>query len=145
MVLFDAGARVMAPAVAAAAARLGGLTRIVRYDVRQMSDYQEIDAVDQRILGVLQDDALGLAAAQGTAARKNDNRGEHTVSAGFLTVPASRLAAEGEHDLLLEECFGPVTVVARYEDDSEVRGVLSRLTGNLTATVQLSAGEAAVL
>ncbi|MFI1417819.1 aldehyde dehydrogenase (NADP(+)) [Streptomyces sp. NPDC020731] len=69
--------------------------------------------------------------------------GEHTVSAGFLTVPASRLAQEGEHDLLLEECFGPVTVVARYEDDSEVRGVLSRLPGNLTATVQLSAGEAA--
>ncbi|MEU2900487.1 aldehyde dehydrogenase (NADP(+)) [Streptomyces sp. NPDC001273] len=69
--------------------------------------------------------------------------GEHTVSAGFLTVPASRLAQEGAHDLLLEECFGPVTVVARYEDDSEVRGVLSRLPGNLTATVQLSAGEAA--
>ncbi|MEU3096552.1 aldehyde dehydrogenase (NADP(+)) [Streptomyces sp. NPDC006967] len=69
--------------------------------------------------------------------------GEHTVGAGFLTVPASRLAQEGAHDLLLEECFGPVTVVARYEDDSEVRGVLSRLPGNLTATVQLSAGEAA--
>ena len=69
--------------------------------------------------------------------------GEHTVSAGFLTVPASRLAAEGEHDLLLEECFGPVTVVARYEDETEVKAVLSRLPGNLTATVQLSEEEAA--
>ncbi|WP_079105245.1 aldehyde dehydrogenase (NADP(+)) [Streptomyces prasinopilosus] len=69
--------------------------------------------------------------------------GEHTVSAGFLTVPASRLAAEGEHDLLLEECFGPVTVVVRYEDDAEVRTVLSRLPGNLTATVHLSEEEAA--
>ncbi|MGQ4445462.1 aldehyde dehydrogenase family protein, partial [Streptomyces violaceoruber] len=69
--------------------------------------------------------------------------GEHTVSAGFLTVPAARLAAEGEHDLLLEECFGPVTVVARYQDEGEVRGVLSRLPGNLTATVQLSAEEVA--
>ncbi|MDN0195052.1 aldehyde dehydrogenase (NADP(+)) [Streptomyces sp. S.PNR 29] len=68
---------------------------------------------------------------------------EHTVSAGFLTVPASRLAQEGEHDLLLEECFGPVTVVARYEDEAEVRAVLSRLPGNLTATVQLSSDEAA--
>ncbi|TGA85358.1 aldehyde dehydrogenase (NADP(+)) [Streptomyces sp. MZ04] len=68
---------------------------------------------------------------------------EHTVSAGFLTVPAARLAAEGEHDLLLEECFGPVTVVARYEDDAEITAVLSRLPGNLTATVQLSAREAA--
>lgn len=69
--------------------------------------------------------------------------GEHTVSAGFLTVPASRLARSGEHDLLLEECFGPVTVVARYADEAEVREVLSRLPGNLTATVQLSAEEAA--
>ncbi|MEV5433042.1 aldehyde dehydrogenase (NADP(+)) [Streptomyces sp. NPDC052701] len=69
--------------------------------------------------------------------------GEHTVSAGFLTVPAGRLTREGEHDLLLEECFGPVTVVARYEDEDEVRGVLARLPGNLTATVHLSEREAA--
>ncbi|GHH73695.1 aldehyde dehydrogenase [Streptomyces sulfonofaciens] len=69
--------------------------------------------------------------------------GEHTVSAGFLTVPAARLAEPGAHDLLLEECFGPVTVLARYEDDAEAAAVLSRLPGNLTATVHLSAGEAA--
>lgn len=68
--------------------------------------------------------------------------GEHTVSAGFLTVPAGKLAGEGEHDVLLEECFGPVTVVARYDDDAEARAVLSRLPGNLTATVHLSAEEA---
>ncbi|WP_079024978.1 aldehyde dehydrogenase (NADP(+)) [Streptomyces leeuwenhoekii] len=68
---------------------------------------------------------------------------EHTVSPGFLTVPAGRLAEEGEHDLLLEECFGPVTVVARYEDEAEVRSVLTRLPGNLTATVHLSEREAA--
>ncbi|MFE4248872.1 aldehyde dehydrogenase (NADP(+)) [Streptomyces sp. NPDC056910] len=69
---------------------------------------------------------------------------EHTVSPGFLTVPARRLATDGgDHDLLLEECFGPVTVVARYEDDAEVTSVLSRLPGNLSATVHLSEGEAA--
>ncbi|MFG2646188.1 aldehyde dehydrogenase (NADP(+)) [Streptomyces sp. NPDC048436] len=68
---------------------------------------------------------------------------EHTVSPGFLTVPAAKLAADGEHDLLLEECFGPVTVVARYEDESEISSVLTRLPGNLTATVQLSSDEAA--
>ncbi|MEU1502350.1 aldehyde dehydrogenase (NADP(+)) [Streptomyces sp. NPDC005732] len=69
--------------------------------------------------------------------------GEHTVSPGFLTVPAAKLTTAGEHDLLLEECFGPLTVLVRYEDDSEARAVLSRLPGNLTATVQLSAEEAA--
>ncbi|MGV4985224.1 aldehyde dehydrogenase (NADP(+)) [Streptomyces sp. NRAIS4] len=69
--------------------------------------------------------------------------GAHTVSAGLLTVPANRLASPGAHDLLLEECFGPVTVVARYDGEAEAAAVLSRLPGNLTATVQLSAEEAA--
>ncbi|MET9518846.1 aldehyde dehydrogenase (NADP(+)) [Streptomyces sp. NPDC002994] len=69
--------------------------------------------------------------------------GEHTVSAGFLTVPAQVLTSEGPHDLLLEECFGPVTVVARYEDPAEIGAVLSRLPGNLTATLQLSTEELA--
>ncbi|WP_320776039.1 aldehyde dehydrogenase (NADP(+)) [Streptomyces sp. CRN 30] len=69
--------------------------------------------------------------------------GEHTVSPGFLTVPAARLAREGEYDLLLEECFGPVTVVVRYADEAEAKAVLTRLPGNLTATVHLSAEEAA--
>jgi NADP-dependent aldehyde dehydrogenase len=64
-----------------------------------------------------------------------------TVAAGFLTVPAERLAAEGPHDLLLEECFGPVTVVVRYADDEQVAAVLSRLPGNLTATLHLSEAE----
>ncbi|MFB8774098.1 aldehyde dehydrogenase (NADP(+)) [Streptomyces broussonetiae] len=69
--------------------------------------------------------------------------GEHTVSAGFLSVPAEKLVEEGEYDLLLEECFGPVTVVARYADEAEAKAVLSRLPGNLTATVHLSSEEAA--
>ncbi|MFI6940723.1 aldehyde dehydrogenase (NADP(+)) [Streptomyces sp. NPDC050418] len=69
--------------------------------------------------------------------------GEHTVGAGFLAVDAARLAREGAHDLLLEECFGPVTVVARYSDDAEITAVLSRLPGNLTATLHLSRAESA--
>ncbi|MFJ3668683.1 aldehyde dehydrogenase (NADP(+)) [Streptomyces sp. NPDC090106] len=69
--------------------------------------------------------------------------GEHTVSPGFLTVPAEKLAAEGAYDLLLEECFGPVTVVVRYDDAGQASAVLSRLPGNLTATVHLSEEETA--
>ncbi|MZD08816.1 aldehyde dehydrogenase family protein [Streptomyces sp. SID5785] len=68
---------------------------------------------------------------------------DHTVAPGFLTVPAARLAEEGAHDLLLEECFGPVTVLARYDSAADVTAVLSRLPGNLTATVHLSEAEAA--
>ncbi|WP_344262709.1 aldehyde dehydrogenase (NADP(+)) [Streptomyces sodiiphilus] len=66
---------------------------------------------------------------------------DNTVAAGFLTLPARALAEGRTHELLLEECFGPVTVVARYTDADEVREVLSRLPGNLTATVQLGSAE----
>ncbi|WP_055485603.1 aldehyde dehydrogenase (NADP(+)) [Streptomyces sp. WMMB 322] len=67
---------------------------------------------------------------------------EQSVGAGFLTVPAEKLG-QPQYEVLLEECFGPVTVVARYRDDDEVASVLSRLPGNLTATLHLSAAEAA--
>ncbi|HEV7626721.1 MAG TPA: aldehyde dehydrogenase (NADP(+)) [Streptomyces sp.] len=70
-----------------------------------------------------------------------DDEDGQTVSAGFLTVPASKLG-QPQYELLLEECFGPVTVVARYRDEDEVSAALSRLPGNLTATLQLSGGEA---
>ncbi len=67
--------------------------------------------------------------------------GEHTVGAGYLTVPAGSLLQGGAYDLLLEECFGPVTVVVRYADQGEAGAVLGRLGGNLSATLQLSAAE----
>lgn len=57
-------------------------------------------------------------------------------------MDAELLATEGAHDLLLEECFGPVTVVARYSSPAEITSVLSRLPGNLTATLQLAEEEA---
>ncbi|MFE9136188.1 aldehyde dehydrogenase (NADP(+)) [Streptomyces sp. NPDC007355] len=62
----------------------------------------------------------------------------HTVSAGVLAVDASLLTEGGGHDLLLEECFGPVTVVARYASRTEITEVLSRLPGNLTATLHIA-------
>ncbi|MFJ4904602.1 aldehyde dehydrogenase (NADP(+)) [Streptomyces sp. NPDC093249] len=60
----------------------------------------------------------------------------HTVTAGVLAVDAARLTEDG-HRLLLEECFGPVTVVARYASRTELAEVLSRLPGNLTATLHI--------
>ncbi|WP_436791551.1 aldehyde dehydrogenase (NADP(+)) [Yinghuangia sp. YIM S10712] len=67
--------------------------------------------------------------------------GDHGVRAGVLSVSAAALAASGTHDALLEECFGPVTVVARYTDDGQVNAVLDRLPGNLTATLHVSPRE----
>ncbi|MFJ1564896.1 aldehyde dehydrogenase (NADP(+)) [Streptomyces erythrochromogenes] len=68
--------------------------------------------------------------------------GEHTVGAGYLTVRAEDLLGGEGHDVLLEECFGPVTVVVRYSGQAEAGAVLGRLGGNLSATLQLSAAEA---
>ncbi|MBL1086412.1 aldehyde dehydrogenase (NADP(+)) [Streptomyces actinomycinicus] len=111
------------------------------------------DAVSDTEAGVLLDHRMRDDFVAGVAGRTRlpgvdspvtpGAGGEHTVSAGFLTLPADRLTEEGAYDLLLEECFGPVTVVARYADDAEARAVLGRLPGNLTATVQLSSEEAA--
>ncbi|MEU6946856.1 aldehyde dehydrogenase (NADP(+)) [Streptomyces sp. NPDC046316] len=63
--------------------------------------------------------------------------GEHTVDAGILTVDAGDVL-DGGHDALLEECFGPVTVVSRYTTREEITAVLALLPGNLTATLQMA-------
>ncbi|MFG2877975.1 aldehyde dehydrogenase (NADP(+)) [Streptomyces sp. NPDC048337] len=94
------------------------------------------------------------AALPGVAAPVTPGSGgDHTVGAGYLTVPAGLLAGNAEnagntegtdvhsYGVLLEECFGPVTVVVRYADQREAAAVLDRLSGNLSATLQLSAAE----
>ncbi len=64
------------------------------------------------------------------------------VRAGLLEVDADTLgpgqSAGGE---LLEECFGPVTVLVRYRDMAGVEAVLARLGGNLTATLHAEPDE----
>ncbi|MCT9088335.1 aldehyde dehydrogenase (NADP(+)) [Streptomyces sp. ASQP_92] len=127
---------VLAPLGEAGDALLKALTAAVSdTDAGVMLDHRMRDAF---VAGVTERAALPGVEAPVTPGAG----GEHTVSGGFLTVPASLLAEEGAHDLLLEECFGPVTVVARYADESEIGAVLSRLPGNLTATLQLSTAEA---
>lgn len=111
------------------------------------------DAVAEAGQGPLLDSRMREAFLSGVGARTElegveapvpAGAGEdgHTVSAGCLTVSAEKVG-QPEYELLLEECFGPVTVVARYGEDDEITAVLSRLQGNLTATVHLSEREAA--
>ncbi|WP_329277451.1 aldehyde dehydrogenase (NADP(+)) [Streptomyces sp. NBC_00691] len=63
--------------------------------------------------------------------------GPHTVKAGFVTV-AVRTLVDGDHRDLTEECFGPVTVVARYDSRTEITEALARVPGNLTATLHIA-------
>jgi NADP-dependent aldehyde dehydrogenase len=58
------------------------------------------------------------------------------VRAGLLEVDATDLRGE-----LTEECFGPVAVLVRYRDAADAEAALSRLGGNLTATLHAEAAE----
>ncbi|MFI6790945.1 aldehyde dehydrogenase (NADP(+)) [Nonomuraea sp. NPDC050383] len=75
------------------------------------------------------------------AGEAGDGDAPLAVRPGMLTVAASGLAAGGAHGELLEECFGPVTVLARYGSRAERDAVLDALPGNLTATAQIAADE----
>jgi NADP-dependent aldehyde dehydrogenase len=69
------------------------------------------------------------------------------VRAGLLEVDAETLdggagpAGSQAGRELLEECFGPVTVLVRYRDMAGVEAVLARLGGNLTATLHAEPDE----
>jgi NADP-dependent aldehyde dehydrogenase len=56
----------------------------------------------------------------------------------FSTTAANVL--ERPEDLL-EECFGPATLLIEYRDQMELSEVLAKVPGSLTATVQAEAGE----
>ncbi|UED83518.1 aldehyde dehydrogenase (NADP(+)) [Streptomyces profundus] len=109
-------------------------------------------AVAEVAPGVLLDGRMRDAFVAGVAARAEldgvsapvaAGEGEgRTVTPGFLTVDGARLTAAGEHDLLLEECFGPLTVVVRHADAEQLATLLARFPGNLTATLHLGADEA---
>lgn len=64
-----------------------------------------------------------------------------SVRPGVLSVPAARLTESAPHSELLDECFGPVTVLVRYRSAAELEAVLGMLEGNLTASVHLAADE----
>lgn len=65
-----------------------------------------------------------------------------TSTAGRAVSPLLLEVAAGAVDgLLLEECFGPAAVAARYADTAEVDRVLAAVGGSLTATIHRGAGE----
>ncbi|MBL8931103.1 MAG: aldehyde dehydrogenase (NADP(+)) [Kineosporiaceae bacterium] len=60
------------------------------------------------------------------------------VAPTLLAVPVSRLL---EAEQLLEECFGPVSLVVEYEDEAALVDVARTVPGVLTATVIAQGGE----
>jgi NADP-dependent aldehyde dehydrogenase len=69
-------------------------------------------------------------------------RGADRAGQGFEAVP--RLLSTTAADLpaeVTEECFGPVTVVARYDGEKELFPALETMPSSLTATVLRGQGE----
>jgi NADP-dependent aldehyde dehydrogenase len=79
--------------------------------------------------------APGVRTLAAAAAAPSDDVPQ-AVRAGLLEVDAADLGGD-----LLEECFGPVTVLVRYRDAADAETVLSSLGGNLTATLHAESGE----
>ncbi|SDT82747.1 NADP-dependent aldehyde dehydrogenase [Streptomyces sp. TLI_053] len=121
-----AGDTVVAAAAVAAdgvpAGRLldGRIDSSFRSAVRAMSELPEVETVSA--------DVVDLAAPDAVRPR-------------LLAVPAARLATGDSHRALLEECFGPLVVLARYRTPAEAAAVLARIPGSLTATVHLAEDE----
>ncbi|MEV1333378.1 aldehyde dehydrogenase (NADP(+)) [Micromonospora costi] len=93
------------------------------------------------LAGVRSRAALPGVAEPLAAGQAGDDGAPLAVRPGVLTVAATRLADGGPYEELLEECFGPLTVVVRYGSTVERDAVLGALPGNLTATVHLAADE----
>ncbi|HVX47453.1 MAG TPA: aldehyde dehydrogenase family protein, partial [Mycobacteriales bacterium] len=67
---------------------------------------------------------------------------EQEPAGGFSATPQVLVVPAGKLDgALLEECFGPVTVLAEYGDETELLTAIGRLDGSLTATVHTGDGE----
>lgn len=55
-----------------------------------------------------------------------------SVASTVLSVPIEALRSGSR---LTEECFGPVAIVAEYDDDAQLAGALAQLQGSLAASV----------
>jgi NADP-dependent aldehyde dehydrogenase len=77
--------------------------------------------------------ATKAGAATGTAAQPG------RATPQLFLATASELPPEAT-----EECFGPVTIVARWADEAELFAAIDRLPSSLTATVHRGPGETAL-
>lgn len=87
----------------------------------------------------------GIAAAFGTGSAALAGRadvelvfaGERAMDAAApMVVATSADAFVAAHEVFLEECFGPLTVLVRYSDAATLAAALAVLEGSLTGTIQ---------
>jgi len=85
--------------------------------------------------GEIRERLLAAGAAPLAAGQDADGAG-FTAPATVLQTTAAELDAE-----LAEECFGPLVVVARYDDAGQIDAALRRIPSSLTTTIHLEDGD----
>jgi acyl-CoA reductase-like NAD-dependent aldehyde dehydrogenase len=101
--------------------------------------------LNARIQDAFQRATAGLAEVQGVrrvvpAAARGPASGAYDVAPALLAVPANELVA---HPELLEEAFGPASLLVEYASTEELLAALDRVPGSLTAGLHVDpVGEA---
>ncbi|MFD1845787.1 aldehyde dehydrogenase (NADP(+)) [Arthrobacter flavus] len=81
-------------------------------------------------------DQPGVEVISGDVAQQSSNGEAAPV---VFATSASAVLANAE--AILEECFGPTTVLIEYADQDELAAVLDKVPGSLTGTIHAEAGE----
>ncbi|WP_424214389.1 aldehyde dehydrogenase family protein [Streptomyces sp. BI20] len=121
--------------VGALAKALGAVAPGVLLDARMAAAYREGVARRAALPGV----TLAVDPDAGP-----EPAGVPAVGAGLLVLESTDPLTEGPEPVgaeLLEECFGPVTTVARYRGPQGPAAVLARVPGSLSAVLYLSEAE----
>jgi len=123
---------VFVPAGSDGDAVLDAMAGAVRGSSAQVLLNEGIAASFDRIAGGIAEAPGVSTVARGTA----DDGAGFTAAPLLLTTSAAQLPEQ-----VTEECFGPVTVVARYDGTDELFAALGAMPSSLTATVLRGAGE----
>ncbi|GAB2482627.1 aldehyde dehydrogenase (NADP(+)) [Promicromonospora xylanilytica] len=97
------------------------------------------DGYERRVAQVLDVDGVRVVHAGGS---RRDGEGQAWVTPTFVAVPLDLLRNAGA--TLLDEVFGPFSVVVEYPAGADLGAVVAELfPGNLTVTLHLGTGETA--
>jgi NADP-dependent aldehyde dehydrogenase len=96
--------------------------------------------LNERIAASYREATSRLAAEPGV---ETISSGPAASGEGFEAVPLLlATTAKGMPAAVTEECFGPVSVVVRYDSEDDLQGVLATLPASLTTTLQVGADDA---
>lgn len=116
-----------------------GLIVVPSWAVAGASDDEQLDELPGSVLltdSITAAYRAGLEDRLAIAGVRAIARSRHIDGPVLLAVSAT--VALAAHEPLLEECFGPVSVVIGYESEDELLSVVAAIEGQLTATVHAS-------